>query len=209
MLKDNAGEIVKGKKQIRDIQGPGIDFKVVAAFERISQVIRTLSWKTGKMLRLNPVQSQVLVFLLYHDKEGNNISSLAREFNISKASISDTVSSLERKQLVRKACADGDARNINIGLTKAGQQAAAQAALYAHDLTMAINKLSPVDKQQLFSILGEVIFELHTSGVVPVQRMCKTCKHYDSSGKTHYCRLLERSLHADQLQIDCADHRSK
>lgn len=197
------------QKQIPPIPDAATDLKIVAAFERISQVVRTLSWKTGKELRLNPIQSQVLVFLSHHDKEVSKISDLAKEFNISKASISDTISSLERKRLIQKAYTNEDARNINIELTDEGRQAAAQAALYSHALIAAVNKLYPGDKQQLFSILADVIFDLHTSGIVPVQRMCRTCLHYDKHGEAHYCRLLARSLHAEQLQIDCADHRSK
>lgn len=198
----------KRKTKLR-IPATGIDIKIVTAFERLSQVIRTLAWKTAGMLQLNPVQAQVLVFLLYHDKEPGSISNLAKEFNVTKASISDTVSSLERKKLIRKICSGEDARHINIKLTDNGRQAAKKVASYANDLVSSLSRLSSTDKQKLFSILGDIIFDLHSGGLIPVQRMCRTCDHYGRRGKAHYCKLLERSLVAEQLQLDCPDHRSK
>lgn len=188
-------------------QHPDINLKLITAFEKLSQVIRTMAWKTAGMLQLNPVQSRVLLFLLHH--EPGRTSSLAREFNVTKASISDTISSLERKNLVRKVCSGEDARNINIGLTKEGRRAAEKVALYANDLASALGKLSLKDKQKLFSILGDVIFDLHASGVIPVQRMCRTCQHYSRRGKAQYCKLLEQSLVTEELQLDCPDHLLK
>lgn len=191
----------------KHLQDAAVDFKIVAALEKVSQVLRALSWKTGKALLLNPIQAQILVFLLYHDRDGYSISSLAREFNITKASISDTVSSLERKNLVRKAPAGDDARNFIVRLTQNGRQEAEKAALYAQELLSAVSKLHLTDKQLLFTILGNLIFDLHKSGVIPVQRMCRTCEYYDRRGEAHFCKLLNRPLAPEQLQIDCADHR--
>lgn len=187
----------------------GIDLKIIAAFERISQAIRTLAWKTGNKLLLKPIQVQVLLFLLHHGKAGSRITSLAKEFDISKASISETISSLERKGLIHKIYPDGDTRNFNIQLTNKGRQAAKEATSYAQALLLSVNRLGAADKQQLFAVLGGIISDLHASGVITVQRMCQTCKYYDRRGEIHYCQLLERRLGTGELQIDCADHQQK
>ncbi len=160
-------------------QDAGMDQKFVAALKRVSQVVRTLAWNTGQLLGLNPIQVQILLFLLHHGQQNNKISSLAKEFTITKASMSETVSALERKNLVHKRYAASDVRNFKIELTSEGRQTAETAALYAHDLFSTVSKLPLYHKHQLYSILGDIIFDLHTSGVITVQRMCYTCKYYE------------------------------
>ncbi len=186
-----------------------MDQKIVAALERISQVVRTLAWKTGQLLGLNPIQAQILKFLLHHGQQNNQISSLAKEFTITKASMSDTISSLERKNLVRKMYAAGAVRNFRVELTSEGEQTAEKVTLYAQNLFLSVRKLPIPDKHQLFSVLGNIIFDLHTSGVITVQRMCYTCKYYETQREQHYCKLLQKSLLTEQLQIDCSDHQYK
>jgi DNA-binding MarR family transcriptional regulator len=186
-----------------------LDGKIVAAFERISEAIRTLAWRSSKEHLLNPVQTRILIFLLHHDQGKHTISNLAREFGITKASISDTVSSLEQRNLVQKIHTENDARSFVIQLNDEGRTIAQKSILFTHDLAASIGKLLPDDKHQLFSTLGDIIFDLHKSGVVTVQRMCQTCDYFDPDGKRPACKLLGRSLAIEQLQIDCNEHRLK
>ncbi|PWV54325.1 MarR family winged helix-turn-helix transcriptional regulator [Chitinophaga sp. S165] len=183
-----------------------VDEKIVEALERISQAVRVLAWKAGTVLQLNPIQMQILVFLLKHEHVNNKITSLAKEFNISKASISDSVNALEQKELICKKYMIEDVRNFNVHLTAKGRNVADEAALYTRDLSASIASLPANDKGQLFSVVGKIIFDLHTRGVIPVQRMCRACKYLETDGEKHYCRLLERALNTDQFQIDCCDH---
>lgn len=193
---------------IGKIKDAYVDQKIVIALERISQALRILAWKAGTALHLNPIQLQILIFLLQHEHVSSKITSLAKEFNISKASISDSVNSLEHKNLIQKSYARGDVRKFNIQLTANGRKIAEDAALYAQDLSLTVARLPVDDKDKLFSILGEIIFDLHTSGVIPVQRMCRTCKYFETNGERHYCGLLNKELNTDQLQIDCSDHEA-
>ncbi|WP_204332902.1 MarR family winged helix-turn-helix transcriptional regulator, partial [Klebsiella pneumoniae] len=70
---------------------------------------------------MNPTQVQVLIFLLYHDKEKRKVSYLAAEFNMTKATISDTIKSLEQKDLIEKEYEETDTRSYTIHLTKKGK----------------------------------------------------------------------------------------
>ncbi len=187
----------------------GIDQKILIALERISQAIRILAWKTGKSLHLNPIQIQILIFLLQHSEENNKVSTLAKEFNITKASISDTVRALEDKNLIDKVSTTGDLRNFRIRLTAAGKNIAKKAMLYVTDVSSSIQKLPPEEKDKLFSILGKIILDLHAGGVIPVQRMCQTCSYHAIRNVQHHCQLLNCNLTTDRLQLDCADHKIK
>lgn len=184
----------------------GIDQKVIAAIERISQSLRTMAWTNGKPYQLNPVQSQLLMFLLRHRDSDNRISILAKEFNITKASISDTVSALGKKGLIHKVPVKGDLRNFIIQLTPTGLLAATEAAQYTNILVSALKHLPDWDKENLFDMLGKLIFELHKNGPLPVQRMCLSCNYHEIKNSHHFCRLLDKQLTIAALQLDCPDH---
>jgi len=68
--------------------------KIVASLERIAQAFRVLLWQESKAHALTPIQVQMLIFLLHHSEEKRKVSYIAREFNMTKATVSDTVKTL-------------------------------------------------------------------------------------------------------------------
>lgn len=186
----------------------GMNQKIIAAFERISQGLRTLSWNTGKEIQLNPVQIQLIIYLLKHDQQKNTVTQLAKEFNVSKASISDTITALAKKDLVSRLQAGFDSRNVSIVLTSSGRLMAVQADAYANTLLVAMERIPVKDREHLFGTLGDIILALHQAGVFPVQRMCQTCQFHEIKDNAHYCNLLDQQLSVTALQIDCNEHVS-
>jgi len=74
--------------------------KIVIGLERISEVIKVLLWEKAKDLCLSPIQ--ILIFVAYHKSAYCNVSHLAKEFNITKATISDAIKTLLKKELILK-----------------------------------------------------------------------------------------------------------
>ena len=81
------------KKSVFDLdhQNASVESRIVASLERVSQAFRVLLWNESKEFSLSPIQIQVLIFLLHHSDEKRKVSYLADEFNMTKATISDTV----------------------------------------------------------------------------------------------------------------------
>lgn len=77
-------------------QNTSVESKIIASLERVSQAFRVLLWNESKEFSLSPIQVQVLIFLLFHSSEKRKVSYLADEFNMTKATISDTIKSLEQ-----------------------------------------------------------------------------------------------------------------
>lgn len=186
--------------------GNEVDRKIVNALEKIADAIRTLSWKESVQHSLNPMQIQILLFLLNHTKDRAGVSMLAREFNISKASISGTIRLLEYKRLVEKIPDAGNNRSFSILLTEKGKTIAHQVIAFDRKLLDPVRKISAPDKEKFFSLLSTILLDLHLSGVLPAQRICQTCNHYQRRGVAHYCTLLAQVMQVSQLQIDCAEH---
>ncbi|WP_353185269.1 MarR family winged helix-turn-helix transcriptional regulator [Parapedobacter lycopersici] len=183
--------------------------KIVVSLERIAQAFRVLLWQESKTHALSPIQVQVLLFLHYHSDEKRKVSYLAGEFNMTKATISDTVKTLEQKHLITKAYEPDDTRSYMINLTQKGRDIADQTSLFTKEIRTPIDKLHPDDRENLLLSLLQVIRHLNKAGVITIQRMCTTCSHYlpSADGKTHFCKLLNQHLHVTELRVDCPEHQ--
>ena len=201
------------KKSAFDIehQNSSIESKIVASLERVSQAFRVLLWNESKEFSLSPIQVQVLIFLLHHSDQKRKVSYLADEFNMTKATISDTIKTLEQKQLIKKQFEQHDTRSYIINLTKKGKNIAEQTSLFAKQIQVPIDKLHSSDKENLLLSLLDIIHHLNKSGVITIQRMCFTCHFYktNKNGQKHFCGLLNANLADTELRIDCAEHKSK
>lgn len=189
-------------------QNQNIESKIVAALERISQAFRVLLWEESKEFSLSPIQVQVLIFLLYHSEEKRKVSYLSDEFNMTKATISDTIKTLELKKLIRKEYEKADSRSYIIHLTKKGKDIAGRTSLFTNGIRTPIDRLHTDDKTNLLLSLLDIINHLNKSGVITIQRMCFSCVHYQSSekGQTHFCKLLNKTLLTTDLRVDCPEY---
>lgn len=187
-----------------------VESKIVAALERISQAFRVLLWQESKDFSLSPIQVQVLIFLMHHSEEKRRVSYLSGEFNMTKATISDTIKTLEEKKLISKEYEQADTRSYIIHLTKKGKDIADKTSLFTSEIHTSIDKLRPDDKENLLLSLIGIINHLNKSGVITIQRMCFNCSHYQSSnnGQNHFCKLLNKNLHTTDLRVDCPEHQT-
>ena len=192
-----------------DQQNASTDSRIIAALERISQAFRVLLWSESKEFSLSPIQVQVLIFLLHHSEEKRKVSYLADEFNMTKATISDTIKALDQKGLIKKVAEPHDTRSYVIHLTKKGIDIAGKTSVFTRELQIPIDKLNPDDKENLLLSLIGVIHHLNKAGVITIQRMCVTCIHYKpaSNKNPHFCKLLNKKLEGSELRIDCPEHQ--
>ncbi|HRH84069.1 MAG TPA: MarR family winged helix-turn-helix transcriptional regulator [Bacteroidia bacterium] len=191
-----------------NFQNKSVDGRIVAALERISQAFRVLLWQESRDYSLSPIQIQVLIFLLHHSNDKCKVSYLADEFNMTKATISETVKTLEQKKLIQKNYQEYDNRSYTIQLTKTGNAIATQTALFSKEFHKPIAKLNDDDKETMLLSLLNIINHLNKTGVITIQRMCLTCTHHEMSEneESHFCKLLNRKLHSTELRIDCPEH---
>lgn len=201
------------KKSAFDLehQNSSIESKIVASLERVSQAFRVLLWNESKEFSLSPIQVQVLIFLLHHSDEKRKVSYLADEFGMAKATISETIKTLEQKQLIKKEYEPHDTRSYIIHLTKKGKETAEQTSLFAKQIQVPIDNLDSTDKENLLLSLLDIIHHLNKTGIITIQRMCFTCHFYkaDKNGTKHFCGLLNTKLADTELRIDCPEHNQK
>ena len=186
------------------------DSKIVASLERISQAFRVLLWQQSKEFSLTPIQVQTLIFLLHHTDEKRKVSYLAKEFNITKATVSETIKTIEQKGLIIKENEVLDSRSYIIHLTEKGKEIAEQASSFAHEIYTPIYKLAQRDKENLLVSLINIIGHLHKNEIISIQRMCTSCSHFQPviDKNRYFCAWLNRDFHDTDWRIDCPEHET-
>jgi DNA-binding MarR family transcriptional regulator len=184
--------------------------KVAAALERIGQALRVLSQREARAHGLSPIQLQLLLRLAVDPPRLRRPGALAREFDVSPASLSDSIAALERKGLVERRRLEGDRRGFSLALSGSGRRLARRTEGVAEPVQRAVAALAPEEQLSLMSSLFSVIAGLQRQGVVTVARMCVTCRHFRpdvrAGGRPHHCALLDVSLAAEDLRVDCPEH---
>jgi DNA-binding MarR family transcriptional regulator len=185
------------------------DSRIVAALERISEVFRVLLWNESKESGLSPIQIQILIHLHFFPERYHRITMLANEFNLTKATVSDSVRMLEEKGLVKKTADETDSRSMVLRLTAKGEKLASQFSLFASEIEKPVSRLSPGDKESLLNSLLQVIDHLNRAGIINVQRMCFSCTHYHKKGQTgHFCSLMNKSLQTSDIRLNCLEYEA-
>lgn len=180
---------------------------ILAAMERLSTVFRAALWEEAKQHQLSPLQVQILLFVARHEAGLNNVSHLAKEFAVTKATVSDAVRVLLEKKFLKKEAAD-DARRFSLALTASGEKLTQKLPALGAFLDVALAGASPQEIEKIWEGLVTLIGQLQKTGIIPL-RMCLTCRHFGkspSSGKPHYCHLMKAPLTVSDLRIDCPEH---
>ena len=185
-----------------------IDYKIVAALEKISEVFRVLLWTEAKEHKLSPIQMQLLIFIKYHAADKHRrIAAMAREFNLTKATISDSIRVLEQKGLIKRTDDAIDSRSFNFSLTEQGLKLTGMIENFTLPLDGAIATLPPQQKETILLSVLDLIYRLNQNGVISTQRMCYNCFYYAGDRQqTHFCNLMQKPLLVDDLRIECPEH---
>lgn len=190
-----------------NIENQRIESKIVVALERVSEAFRVLLWSESKENSLSPIQIQILIFLHFHSREKCKVSYLANEFNMTKATISDSIRVLLNKALVVKETDLSDTRSFTLSLTHEGKKIAEKSSLFTSSIEQPIDKLTDKQKRVMLQGLLRLIYGLNKSGVITIQRMCFTCDNYKLNNGSHFCSLLNTTLQQEELRLDCPEHQ--
>ncbi|KXX71124.1 MarR family winged helix-turn-helix transcriptional regulator [Flammeovirga sp. SJP92] len=181
-----------------------IESKIVNGLERLSEALKALLWEKAKTYGISPIQIQILLFVAKHKREICNVSYLAKEFNVTKATISDAVRVLIKKEYLEKDYSPTDNRRYNLLVTSSGEDLVQQLSGYADVFNKELSSFNEQELANIFDTLSKLIFQLNQKGIIQVQRTCYNCKYYSGDKKeNHHCNLLNSKLKGDEIRIDC------
>ena len=189
-----------------DQQQNDISSKIVAGLERVSEVFKVLLWEKAKKIGLSPIQIQMLIFIAFHKQQLCNVSHLAKEFNVTKPTVSDAIKVLDKKGMIVKDFSSPDSRSYTIRLSTSGEKIVAETNDFANPLKTQIDNFEQADLEGVFKTVSELIYKLNRSGILTVQRTCFGCKFYQKNKKVDYCNLLDKELLNQDIRLDCPEY---
>lgn len=190
-------------------QEKDISSKIVAGMERVSEVFKILLWEKAKLVGLSPMQIQILIFITFHKRELCNVSHLAKEFNVTKPTISDAIKVLDKKGLIIKDYSSSDSRSYTILLSDLGSDIVSKTYDFSNPLKKQVDAFSQSELESLFATLSQLIYKLHRNGILSVQRTCYGCKFYQKNNEHDYCNLLKKPLLSQEIRLDCPEYEDK
>ena len=147
-----------------------------------------------------------MLFVSNHSVSLSNVSDLAKEFNITKPTVSDAVKSLIGKGYLEKEFSPLDNRRYNLLLTSNGSKMILELKDYALPITKELADIDEKDIQSFYKTLSTLIFNLNQKGIIQVQRTCFGCKFYSGNkSDEHYCMFLEKPLLSQEIRLDCPE----
>ncbi|NQY31008.1 MAG: MarR family transcriptional regulator [Flavobacteriaceae bacterium] len=199
------------KKSVFNIafQEKSITSKIVVGLERISEVFKVLLWEHAKIIGVSPIQIQILIFIAYHKSELCNVSHLAKEFNVTKPTVSDAIRVLYKKKYIIKDYSSSDSRSYTILLSDLGKKTVAKTENFANPIETQLKKIETADLESVFETLSKLIYQLNNNGILTVQRTCFGCKFYNKSENRNYCNLMEKELLTSDIRLDCSEYEEK
>jgi len=188
-----------------EIQNSNVEGKIVAGFERLSQVFKVLLWEKAKKYDLSPIQIQLLIFIKYHSKNKSTVSYLAKEFNLTKATVSDTIKILEHKQYISKEIQRNDSRSYTVALTAKGLEIVLLIENFTDPLYDIVASVNKNDKLILWRTISSLLQQLNHLQIINVQNTCYNCHYFTEENGKNHCRLMDMKLHSNDIRIDCSD----
>lgn len=193
------------------------------ALRHLAQAAKSAAWRAWGPHNEQPVsatQGAILSALLQREHDaavtpgmaaGMKLSELARLLNVTAATASQSVTSLQARSLLSKQPASGTARALAIGLTDGGRRLAAQLAEAGDPLQTAMAVLSPAELETLYLSALKMIRALQLSGELPDSGLCPTCRHFEpnrtpDSATPHFCHLVQAPFGHRHLRLACPEH---
>lgn len=173
--------------------------------ERISRVLQN----DGHSVGLKPTQWEALRYFARANRFSRSPSALTVYLGMTKGTVSQTVSALEKKGHIKKAAGEEDRRQIRIEVTAKGERLLRRNPLEA--MATSLSRLPASRRQELKDDLGEFLkATLRQRDGRPFDA-CKTCRYFQSNasgGAPHKCGLLEEPLSAADSEMICAEHEA-
>ena len=188
---------------LADPPGP----RIVTALSKIAIALKTEAAPAGAGDGLSPIEVQALT--LVNRTGGMELERLADTLGIVPEVADRTAAVLVERGLLASG-RPGQAGGPVLRLTPAGRSMADRIVAWPDLLVEAVQILEP--QEQLGFLLGllKIIRQLQERGLVPIARMCVTCRFFrpnvhDDLERPHHCAFVDAPMGDASLRVDCPE----
>ncbi len=190
------------------LDSPPLERRIATGLYKLGLALKHQERSEASAHGLSPTQGQILALLA---AEGAlSASEVGDRLGIGLPTISEAVTTLVTKGLVRRAPDPRHPRARLVRLTAAGRRLSVDTRAWPAFLTTTVGSLTTVEQATLLTALIKMIRTLQEQGQIPVQRMCVTCTHFRPrvrhGDQPHHCAFVDAPMRASQLRLECDDH---
>jgi DNA-binding MarR family transcriptional regulator len=171
--------------------------------ERLGRLLRSRGYEHD----LNPAQWEALRYLGRCNRFSNNPSALSNFLGATKGTVSQTVSSLERKGLLTKVPRAGQGRSLSLLLTAKGQAMLESDPIA--DLKNAAVELGPDGAQLVLLLLQHLLAECQSLYQLRTFGKCGSCRYFEAQSNgdvTRRCSYMGAAVYAEDADQICVEH---
>ncbi len=170
--------------------------------ERVANLLSSQARATARIHALEPIQLEVLHYLLRCNRYSDTSKAVAEFFSLTKGTVSQTVSALHRKGMVDKVPDEADGRLIHLHLTKAGDRVVKEA------FPPVLLQAATVDEDEaLLAQLDDLLLRMQRATGSVSFGECQTCAHFRKEGeRRNRCGLTGETLRRTDIVKICLEH---
>jgi len=188
--------------------------RVAIGLHKLGLAMKQQGWHLASKEGLSATQGQIVSLLATAGSGSGSAmtaSEVATNLGVTLATVSDSLRVLVEKKLVEKAPDPRHPRASLLLLTDAGKEAARRINDWPDFLAAAVDELSPEEQGAMLNGVVKMIRSLQTRGLVPVARMCVSCKFFqpnvhDDDELPHHCAFVDAPMRASDLRVECREY---
>ncbi|MFD2189771.1 MarR family winged helix-turn-helix transcriptional regulator [Pistricoccus aurantiacus] len=171
--------------------------------ERLAALIHQSVRDDAARHGLLPIQLQVLAYLAQANHYSDIPIAVAEYFGVTRGTVSQTLSVLERRGLVAKRPDSKHGKRIHLHLTEAGRALLKDS--WANRLARALEEAPGVEEETLEEGLRGFLVALQRQNHHRAFNVCKHCVHFLEEAEGYRCGLTKEPLAVEQTLKICRE----
>jgi MarR family transcriptional regulator, negative regulator of the multidrug operon emrRAB len=173
--------------------------------ERMTALIRSEERKKCTLLGLQTVHLQALNYVSRCNKYSDTPAALTNYLGMTRGTVSQTLSLLEKKGYVKKTADTTDRRVVHLGLSPEGQAILGQAKP-TELFDQAASLLKKYATPEYETVFANALTALQKANRSKSFGLCKTCRYFTATIDGFVCGLTKEPLTQSDSEKICQEH---
>jgi len=188
-----------------------IDLGIFNSLRKVSQIIRIILWDIYKETSLSPIQIQFINYINGKINKLSTVSEIAAEFDLKKATVTESINNLVKKEIITKIRSDKDKRVLFLKLTEKSESIMISLSKRKSMFLSNIHEIDPELKNKSHIFLTQLLKKFYLDNVLQKAVICPTCTNYadlDGFEDMYLCKKTNTQRSKSKVEWDCEGHIS-
>jgi DNA-binding MarR family transcriptional regulator len=173
--------------------------------ERLGNLLRSDSRRSGANYGLQPVQLEVLHYLSVCNRYSDTPMAVTEYLGQTKGTVSQTLKVLEKKELLSKHADSRDKRMTHLKLSSKGEELI-QNTIPSPLFVDACEQLNGSSQKQIVDALKTLLQTIQRTHGMKSFGVCHSCQYNKQTDAGYFCNLTREALADEDIQLICREH---